>query len=90
MQCVIIVTGISLQSSNMCTCTAFIVPLPIKDSSLSIISRRMSAKKRGNSGVPLYHPPGARFQTGNRVYKIVMLGQGGVGKSGEEHDLALH
>ena len=82
---------LSLQSS-MCTCTAFIVPLPIKDSSLSIISRRMSAKKpkRGNSGVPLYHPPGARFQTGNRVYKIVMLGQGGVGKSGEGHELALH
>lgn len=31
--------------------------------------------------VELYHPPTARFQTGNRVYRIVLLGQGGVGKS---------
>ena len=30
----------------------------------------------------VYHPPNARFQNGNRVYKVVMLGQGGVGKSG--------
>ena len=31
----------------------------------------------------VYHPPNARFQSGNRVYKVVMLGQGGVGKSGK-------
>ena len=31
----------------------------------------------------LHHGPGARFQSGNRVYRIVILGQGGVGKSGE-------
>ena len=33
--------------------------------------------------VELHHGPGARFQSGNRVYRIVILGQGGVGKSGE-------
>ena len=33
--------------------------------------------------VELHHSPGARFQSGNRVYRIVILGQGGVGKSGE-------
>lgn len=31
----------------------------------------------------IYHSPNARFQSGNRVYRIVILGQGGVGKSGE-------
>ena len=35
--------------------------------------------------VELYHPPTARFQTGNRVYRIVLLGQGGVGKSGKNY-----
>ena len=30
----------------------------------------------------LHHNPNARFQSGNRVYKVVILGQGGVGKSG--------
>lgn len=30
----------------------------------------------------LHHGQNARFQSGNRVYKVVMLGQGGVGKSG--------
>jgi GTPase SAR1 family protein len=38
----------------------------------------MSTKKRQQQ---VYHPPNARFQSGNRVYKVVMLGQGGVGKS---------
>ena len=33
--------------------------------------------------VELHHSAGARFQSGNRVYRIVILGQGGVGKSGE-------
>ena len=31
----------------------------------------------------IHHPPNARFQSGNRVYKVVILGQGGVGKSGK-------
>ncbi len=31
----------------------------------------------------LHHSPGARFQSGNRVYRVVILGQGGVGKSGK-------
>lgn len=31
----------------------------------------------------LHHSANARFQSGNRVYRIVILGQGGVGKSGE-------
>ena len=31
----------------------------------------------------LHHAPDARFQSGNRVYKVVVLGQGGVGKSGK-------
>lgn len=31
----------------------------------------------------LHHSPEARFQNGNRLYKTVILGQGGVGKSGE-------
>lgn len=33
--------------------------------------------------VEIHHSPNARFQSGNRVYRIVILGQGGVGKSGE-------
>ena len=33
--------------------------------------------------VELHHNPNARFQSGNRVYRIVILGQGGVGKSGK-------
>jgi len=33
--------------------------------------------------VEIHHSPSARFQSGNRVYRIVILGQGGVGKSGE-------
>ena len=36
------------------------------------------SKKDGD----IHHPQSARFQSGNRVYKVVMLGQGGVGKSG--------
>lgn len=32
----------------------------------------------------LHHNPNARFQSGNRVYRVVILGQGGVGKSGEQ------
>ena len=31
----------------------------------------------------LHHSPNARFQSGNRVYRVVILGQGGVGKSGK-------
>lgn len=31
----------------------------------------------------LHHSPEARFQNGNRLYKTVILGQGGVGKSGK-------
>lgn len=31
----------------------------------------------------LHHSSSARFQSGNRVYRVVILGQGGVGKSGE-------
>ena len=31
----------------------------------------------------LHHSENARFQSGNRVYRVVILGQGGVGKSGE-------
>ncbi len=31
----------------------------------------------------LHHPENARYQSGNRVYKVVVLGQGGVGKSGQ-------
>ena len=31
----------------------------------------------------LHHSPNARFQSGNRVYRVVILGQGGVGKSGQ-------
>lgn len=31
----------------------------------------------------LHHSVTARFQSGNRVYRVVILGQGGVGKSGE-------
>jgi hypothetical protein len=30
----------------------------------------------------LHHSAEARFQNGNRLYKTVILGQGGVGKSG--------
>lgn len=33
--------------------------------------------------VEIHHSANARFQSGNRVYRIVILGQGGVGKSGE-------
>jgi len=36
----------------------------------------------------IHHPPNARFQSGNRVYKVVILGQGGVGKSGKPMDNA--
>jgi len=32
--------------------------------------------------IELHHSKGARFQSGNRVYKVVVLGMGGVGKSG--------
>ncbi len=32
--------------------------------------------------VEIHHSKAARFQSGNRVYKVVVLGQGGVGKSG--------
>jgi len=31
----------------------------------------------------LHHSSSARFQSGNRVYRVVILGQGGVGKSGK-------
>ena len=31
----------------------------------------------------LHHGVNAKFQSGNRVYRVVILGQGGVGKSGE-------
>ena len=37
--------------------------------------------------VEIHHSPGARFQSGNRVYRIVILGQGGVGKSGASRGL---
>ncbi len=33
----------------------------------------------------LHHSSSARFQSGNRVYRIVILGQGGVGKSGQSN-----
>ena len=35
----------------------------------------------GNHAPEIHHPPQARFQNGNRVYKVVLLGEGGVGKS---------
>lgn len=30
------------------------------------------------------HPPTATYQSGLRVYKVVLLGEGGVGKSGKK------
>ena len=33
--------------------------------------------------IEIHHSQNARFQSGNRLYRIVILGQGGVGKSGE-------
>lgn len=39
----------------------------------------MSSNKKQEE---LHHSEDARFRSGNRVYKVVVLGQGGVGKSG--------
>ena len=36
-----------------------------------------------NNSQDLYHPPNARFQNGTRMYKVVLMGEGGVGKSCE-------
>ena len=47
------------------------------------IGASAAAVKLSPQAVEVHHSPNARFQSGNRVYQIVVLGQGGVGKSGE-------
>lgn len=51
-----------------------------------IVTDRLLEKERNkmssNKKEELHHSEDARFRSGNRVYKVVVLGQGGVGKSG--------
>ena len=64
-----------VQSSRKQTASFLTYVWTAKD---SIYPAAMPTPQQGE----IHHSKGARFQSGNRVYKVVVLGQGGVGKSG--------